>query len=55
MVPSRTALRLATVRVLVSVYGLIWLLAAAPLLYGCIDFPAADRFESVPVPQEALP
>jgi hypothetical protein len=39
-------LRLATVRVLVSVYGLIWLLAAAPLLYGCIDFPV-DRFEPV--------
>jgi len=40
------SLRLATVRVMVSAYALIWLLAAAPLLYGNIDFPA-DHFEPV--------
>lgn len=46
--PKAPALRLATLRVIVTGVALAWLLALSPLLYANLGFPAA-RFEPVGV------
>ncbi len=44
--PATPALRLATLRVLIAGFGLVWMAVLSPILYANAGFPAA-RFEGV--------